>query len=186
ARTDRFSPNHVMAHPQLPALHLALDDTERRAHALAARAGQEVWMRAPGPDRWSPSECVQHLIATLDAIQPRVDEALAQATPPAAPVPGPFSPDLMGRLLIWTLEPPYRMRMKTGAAFVPADARPPAVDLSELVARHEEWRARMRRAVGHPIDRLRIPSPFAKGISYSIYSTFCIVPVHERRHLWQA
>lgn len=174
-----------MATPQLPALHRALDDTERRAHALAARAGHERWMRAPSPGRWSPSECVQHLVATIDAFLPLVDDALAQAPRPAEPVRGPFAPNLTGRLLLWTIEPPYRMRARTGAAFVPPAARRPDVDLAELVARHEQWRSRMRRADGYPLDTLRIPSPFLSWMTYSVYTAFCIVPVHERRHLWQ-
>lgn len=175
-----------MATPQLPELHQALDDTEHRAHALAARAGHDGWMRAPGPGRWSPSECVQHLVATLDAFIPLVDAALEQAPRTGVPVRGPFAPDLGARLLIWMLEPPYRMRSRTSERFVPPAARHPEEDLAEFVARHEQWRARMRRADGLPLDRLKVPSPFVRGMRYSLYSTFCIIPVHERRHLWQA
>lgn len=175
-----------MPHPQLPALHHALDDTERRAHALAVHAGHDGWMRRPAPERWSPSECLQHLVATLDAFLPLVDQALDDAPRPAAPVRGPFAPDLMGRMLLWVIEPPYRVRAKTGPSFVPPGARPPGADLEALVERHQAWHARMRRADGYPLDRLRIASPFMRGIRYSLYTTFCIVPTHERRHLWQA
>lgn len=175
-----------MPHPQLPALHAALDQTERIAHALAARAGHTHWMQRPSPTRWSPSECVQHLIASIDAFVPLVDEALRHAEKPAAPSAGPFDPDLLGRLLLWAIEPPYRLRVKTAAPFVPAAARTAGTDLADLVSRHAMWHARMRQANGYPLDRIRIPSPFVKRAGYSLYTTFCIVPCHERRHLWQA
>lgn len=175
-----------MAFPQLPALHHALDDTERHAHVLAARAGHDRWMQRPSAGRWSPSECVQHLIATIDAFVPLVDEALAHAERPATPDPGPYRPDLLGRVLLWAIEPPYRMRASTGARFVPAGARTADVDLAELVARHETWHACMRHAAGYRLDAIRIASPFVRRTRYSLYTTFCIVPSHERRHLWQA
>lgn len=175
-----------MAHPQLPALHHELDETERRAHTLAARAGRDRWMQSPGPGRWSPSECVQHLVATIDAFVPLVDEALTRAGQPATASAGPYRPDLIGRILLWTLEPPYRIRTRTGERFVPAAARSADVDLGHLVARHEAWRARMRRAKGHPLDAIHIASPFMRHVHYSLYTTFCLVPTHERRHLWQA
>lgn len=174
-----------MLHPQLPDLQVALDDTERRAHALAALAGHDRWMQAPAPGRWSPSQCVQHLVRTIDAFLPIVDDAFERAArPPAAPA-APYRPDLIGRLLLWMLEPPYRIRTATPAPFVPDEARPAAIDLAEFVARHEAWRRRLRRADGYPLETMRIASPFVRRTSYSLYSTFCIVPTHERRHLWQ-
>lgn len=175
-----------MAHPQLPTLHHALDDTERRAHALAARAGHDRWMQSPAPGRWSPSECVQHLVATIDAFVPLVDEALTRAERPTPPAVGPYRPDLMGRVLLWVIEPPYRIATKTSERFVPAAARTADLDLAELVARHEVWHARMRRANGYPLDAIHIASPFMRHVRYSLYTTFCLVPTHERRHLWQA
>lgn len=175
-----------MAYPQLAALHHALDDTERRAHALPARAGHDGWMHSPGPGRWSASECVQHLVASIDAFLPLVDEALARAERPASPAVGPYRPDLLGRVLLWVIEPPYRLKAKTSARFIPAAARTADVDLAELVGRHEAWHARMRRASGYRLDAIHLASPFVSRVRYSLYTTFCIVPTHERRHLWQA
>lgn len=175
-----------MAHPQLPALHHALDETERRAHVLAARAGHDRWMQRPAPARWSPSECVQHLVATIDAFVPLVDAALMRAERPMPPAVGPYHPDLMGRVLLWAMEPPYRIATKTGQRFVPVAARAPDQDLADLVARHEAWRARMRRASGYRLDAIRVASPFMRHVRYSLFTTFSLVPVHERRHLWQA
>jgi hypothetical protein len=44
----------------------------------------------------------------------------------------------------------------------------------------------MRNAAGYRLDAIRIASPFVRRTRYSLYTTFCIVPSHERRHLWQA
>jgi hypothetical protein len=44
----------------------------------------------------------------------------------------------------------------------------------------------LAEANGLAIDRLRIASPFARQIRYSVYSAFRLIAVHQRRHLWQA
>lgn len=178
---DRVS----LHHPQLLDIERQLDATARRAELLAARAGPDRWQARPLPTQWSPSECVQHLGTTIDAFLPLIDAALESADRPEAPVTRTFRPNLFGRVLLWVIEPPYRIRTKTGDAFVPPATRTSEVDLAELAERHRALRQRLVRADGHPLDRLTIVSPFDARVRYSLFTTFCIVPAHERRHLWQ-
>ena len=173
-------------HPQLTEILDQLDDTERRAQALAARAQGDAWMRRPSPTTWSPSDCVQHLVTSIDAFLPLVDEVLDTTPRPSPPDTRRYSAGWLGRILLWSIEPPYRMRVRTAARFVPGAPRSVDVDLAEFMTRHAEWRSRMARADGLPLDRLRIVSPFDRRVRYSLYTTFRIVPTHERRHLWQA
>lgn len=42
------------------------------------------------------------------------------------------------------------------------------------------------RSNGADVARLKIQSPFAEKLKYSMYSALRIIPVHQRRHLWQA
>ena len=176
----------TIRHPQLLAIDGELQATIRRARALADRAGPARWQRQPSPGQWAPSECVQHLIATIDAFLPLVDAALDAAPPREAPVIRRFAPGLLGRALLWVIEPPYRIRTKTSAAFVPPATRTPEVDLSELTHRHTALSARLARADGHFLDRLTIVSPFDARVRYSLFTAFRLLPTHERRHLWQA
>jgi hypothetical protein len=32
----------------------------------------------------------------------------------------------------------------------------------------------------------KVTSPFDSRVSYNVFSMFCILETHERRHLWQA
>ena len=49
-----------------------------------------------------------------------------------------------------------------------------------------ELLVRIDRAEGLPLEQLRIASPFNARLKYNLYSAFRLLPVHQRRHLWQA
>jgi hypothetical protein len=129
---------------------------------------------------------VQHLVLSVDAMLPRMEAALAGARARQQTGTGPFKPGLLGRLLIWGLEPPYRMKSKTGAAFVPRATRTPDEDVAALRHAHDRVRAALDQASGLALDRLSIASPFFERARYNVYAAFAVLPVHARRHLWQA
>lgn len=171
---------------QLRRIAAELDEVDARAVALATGCDEARWQaRAPGGG-WSPSECLEHLVLSVDAMLPRIDAALAQGDAQGMRAPGPFAPGLLGRLLLWSIEPPYRMKAKTGPAFVPAERRTPAEDVARLRNAHDRVRASLDRAQGLALDRLSIQSPFMERVRYNLYTAFALLPVHARRHLWQA
>jgi len=49
-----------------------------------------------------------------------------------------------------------------------------------------ELLVRIDRAQGLPLERLRVVSPFNARVKYNLYSALKLIPVHQRRHLWQA
>jgi hypothetical protein len=98
----------------------------------------------------------------------------------------PLRRDLLGWLLAKWLEPPYRMRSKTTAAFVPVWIEPMADVLERFDYLQGELLVRLDRAQGLPLERLRVVSPFNAKVKYNLYSAFRLIPVHQRRHLWQA
>lgn len=172
---------------QLAQVRAALDAADVRAAALAAACAPDAWSRRPADGGWSPSECVQHLVLSVDAMLARMDVAISDGQARAIVGPGPFSPGWLGRVLIWMLEPPYRrMRSKTGAAFVPPGAGDPVADVAALRAAHDRVRGSLDQASGLALDRLTVESPFDARARYNVYAAFAILPVHARRHLWQA
>lgn len=77
-------------------------------------------------------------------------------------------------------------RFRTPPSFVPAGELSRPVVVAEF-ERHLEAHARtLAAADGQPIDRGRVASPFAKGLSYDGFSAFVIVARHIHRHLAQA
>ena len=83
-------------------------------------------------------------------------------------------------------EPPYRIKMKTSAPFVPERVEPMADVLERFDYLQGELLVRLDRASGLALDKLRVVSPFNARVKYNLYSAFRLLPVHQRRHLWQA
>jgi hypothetical protein len=155
-----------------------------RARQLHARAGDK-WAQRPTANRWSAAECVEHLNLTAEAFLPRLKRAVEQARtlPPAS---GPYQIDWAARLLNWLLEPPARMKMPTGPAFVPSLAENAEVVLPRFEKLQTEVNALIVASEGLAVDKVKITSLFAENFKYSAYGAFCVIPTHERRHLWQA
>ena len=172
--------------PQLDRLRRELDDADARAAALAASCSTDEWRTRPPGGGWSPSECLQHLVLSVDAMLPRIDEALQEGVAQGLRSTGPFGPGLLGRLLLWSIEPPYRIRTRTAPSFIPPSARLPHEDLADLSRAHEEVRRAIDRARGVALNRVSMESPFDARVRYNIWTALAILPAHARRHLWQA
>ena len=170
--------------PQLTSIHSELDTATVRAKAVAERAGDERWARRPAPNSWSVGECIDHLNRSSEPYFALFEEALKDA-PRTSPTR--LRRDFFGWLLCVTLEPPVRMKTRTTARFVPT---PEIGSRREVMDRFEAFQHRVRefvtRSDGVDVARLRIQSPFAERLGYSMYSALRIIPVHQRRHLWQA
>jgi hypothetical protein len=153
---------------------------------MLADLPRELAGRRPDPTSWSVAECLAHLTLTTDAYVPAIREALADGRRQnLLSSRQSFRMELPARLLAWWLEPPYRLKSRTPAAFVPASSDPTEA-LPEFLQRQQRLFPLLAEANGLAIDRLRIASPFARQIRYSVYSAFRLIAVHQRRHLWQA
>ena len=168
---------------QLERIARQLAEADARLLRLAASCTDRAWTSRPPSGGWSPSECVQHLVLSVDALLPRVDAAMRDGRDGQVVGAGPFTAGLLGRVLLWAIEPPYRIRTRTGEAFEPAAARTPSDDVAALLARHAAAREQLVAAQDMALDRLTIVSPFAARVRYNLYVALALVPTHARRHL---
>jgi hypothetical protein len=171
---------------QLADLVDQIDRASSDAASLVGGLDADRLLARPGPAAWSVAENVAHLSLTTRAFLPLFDAALADVRARKLTSSGPFKLDLWGRFLKWTIEPPPRIRVKTTAPFQPVDVGPVAEALPTFLGLQDELRARVEGADGLAIDRVKVVSPFAKNVKYSLFSAFTIALAHERRHLWQA
>ena len=143
----------------------------------------------PPQGGWSAAECFLHLNLTSERFAPVLEQAVARARTQGRTGTGPFRLDVVGWLLCRSLEPPYRLRTRTPPAFVPNPDGASALK-ADVMSAFDTWQSRLsaiaRDGEGLALDRVRVVSPFAAGVRYSLYSALRIIPVHQRRHLWQA
>ena len=170
---------------QIEDIRQELQQAREWAHRVAGQAG-ERWGVRPAPERWSVAECLIHLNATSTAFLSRIREALSVAHRDGLRGREPYRRDFWGWALCRMLEPPARMKMKTPRSFQPSGTQPPDKVLADFDRLQDLILQCVQGSEGLPLGRLKIPSPFAKGLKYSLYSAYRVVPAHQRRHLWQA
>jgi hypothetical protein len=172
-----------------PELQQVIDDLEsarQRLDALAGRVAPDQWALRTDPARWSVAECVEHLNTTSRAFLPPLRQAVEAARRLGSPAPARYRRDVMGWLLWRMLPPPVRMRVRAPAAFVPGATAPREQMVAEFAGLQDQLVDTVRSADGLPITGVRIVSPFASNMRYSLYSALTIVAPHQHRHLWQA
>jgi hypothetical protein len=163
-----------------------LRDISTRVDKLFSELAPEQLTGRPEPGKWSIAEHVAHLTLTSKAYDPLFEEAFARARRENM-TGGDYSMELMPRLLKWYLEPPYRSRMKTPPAFVPAPEVGSVREvITEFLNHQEKLQVYFREASQWDLSRLKIKSPFAKQVQYNLFSAIQLILAHERRHVWAA
>jgi hypothetical protein len=164
-----------------------LNACEREAERLMAGLDDAAFAWRPAPDRWSIAECIVHLTLTLRLYLPPIDDALAAARERGLLRQGPYRHGLLGALMLRSMEPPPRMRLRIPTrAIEPSREIPLDEARAVYLASHDELRARFAAAEGVDLGRARLASPLASWLKLSVGHAFGIIVAHERRHLWQA
>ena len=152
------------------------------------------WRRCPSallhwraaPDSWSVAQCIEHLNVTARLYLPFLDEGIANAIRRGLYGPGPFRYNWIGRLVVFSQEPPPRFRTRAPAAFTPAAERPRKEIMAAFRAYQVQYIDRLRQANGIDLARARVRSPSPYWVRMPLGSGFAFAAAHERRHLWQA
>lgn len=188
----------------------------RQAGELTEGLDAEALNRRPSPERWSPLECVEHLNATARLYLPVLTDAIQEARESGmdaasrrGPRGGSDGRTLLGRLVVWSQEPPPRFRMKTFEQIAPeaggeeqasaaqagepaggADPMASALDadavLEEFEALHEELIVRINESGMLDRKKVKIRSTLDRRLKLSLEDWFWFLAAHARRHLWQA
>ncbi len=169
--------------PQLLDLVRQLDAASDRAKKLAEGLPEGSLMRRPWPDQWSIAENLRHLDLTSNAFLPVLEEAAARGRREGDHGQGPFRLDFWGLALKWYLEPPARWKSKATKPFEPSNT---AAALGAFLQSQARLRQRFEALKGLALDKIKVTSPFAKRVRYSVWSALNLILAHERRHLWQA
>lgn len=167
---------------QLACLFEQVQSTTNHAKRLVlVRSPEELTTRVR-QDSWSVTECLEHLALTTRAFLPPIVQIITKT--PRLTRSRSLRCDVLARVLIRTLEPPYRLRHKVLAHLAPQQNDFPAAWKAFLESQ-DELGGIIRSAVGLAIDTAKIQSPVCSRMSYSVYGALGILAVHQRRHLWQ-
>ena len=146
------------------------------------------WHARPGS--WSILDCLQHLNVGVTETLPAFDRSIAEgrAKGQLANGGGPFRYSWFARMMVGSMEPPpkFRMRAPRLIRVAPASSRRSAEVVPEFRRIRDQLAERVRQADGLDLARVRLISPINRLLRMPLGGYFNFILAHDRRHLWQA
>ena len=177
---------HLALAPAIEQLRRQFAQLSADADALVTPLSDHELSQQPPAGGWSVAQCIDHLNATAREYLPRLDEAIAEAIRRGLYGEGPFQYNWIGRLFVYSLEPPPRFRVKSPPPFQPIGSRSRQQIMAAFRAYQVQYIDRLRQANGLDLAGARVMSPAATWLRIPLGSGFAALAAHERRHLWQA
>jgi hypothetical protein len=174
-------------HPQLQAIVIELETACDRLRLLQSHVPGDVWDKQPAAGGWSVLQCIEHLNLTTEALLPTMRAARQQLVESGAVTSRrSYRFDVTGFLVWKAVAPTCRLKTRTAAAFVPAEARPGSRAFADFERLQADVQALVRACDGLPIDRVKVRSPFNGRVQFNLYAALRLIPQHQQRHLLQA
>jgi hypothetical protein len=171
---------------QLESLCRQFEAIRKDADDLVAALDDQQLRWRPAPGVWSMIDCFAHLnvVNRLD-LNPFFN-IIRKGKAGNVTAVGPFQWKAWERWFIYTVEPPFRMKVKAPKVYVP----PPDPEIKETLLEfqqiHNDLDYLLRDADGLDLRKLQVISPVSKWIKMSLGARFDLMAAHDRRHLWQA
>lgn len=151
----------------------------------AGLTGEQLGWR-PQAGKWSMAENLAHLNLTTQIFLPTLDRAIENARRNGLLASGPFELGLLGRLFVWYVEPPPKIKGPAPKLIKPI-LQGPAVDaLPQFLRSQESAMKRVDAAEGLDCTRVKFRSPLSSLVKMNLISFFTVMTAHQRRHLVQA
>ena len=170
----------------LPSLSRKLEsvtaDVEREFKDLSAE--QLNWK--PGAQEWSIGQCLDHLVMTNTQFFPNLDQIIKGEKKSTVWEKLPVLPKLFGRLIINGTNPENARKFKAPKAFAPASSSIEAKIVDKFIEHQGEVANRLKALDSVDARRVRVTSPIARFVTYSLLDACTILVYHERRHFEQA
>ena len=180
------TPGHLTLTPEIDAFRVEFERLSSDADVLVGPLNDEQFNWQPAPGSWSVAECIEHLNATARHYLTSLDEGIADAIRRGLYGAGPFAYNWIGRIVVGTMEPPARFKIKAPKTFHPGPQRSRHEIMAAFRAYQVQYIDRLRQANGLDLARARVSSPAVKWLRMSLGSGFALMAAHERRHIYQA
>ena len=140
----------------------------------------------PSPEEWSIGQCLHHLVTTNETYFPQLIAIISGTKKRSIWERLPFLPGFWGRMLVKSMTPEPKTKMKAPSVFRPSQSNITADIVSVFKTHNEELLSYFQSldAVDH--QKVIITSPAAYFVTYSLFNAIRILTNHEERHYQQA
>lgn len=170
-----------------------LNDLLSRAQTVAAEtqrdfahlsAQQINWQ--PGANEWSIGQCFEHLIKTNEELFQSFDEAVKDGRRSTIWESLPLLPAFWGREIIKRTRPEYAPKAKAPKLFKPASSGIDSRIIEKFMAHQGLLIEKLKASGGMNLEQIKVTSPIARFVTYSLLDAYKIMVFHEQRHFMQA
>ena len=155
------------------------------AQKLCAGLTQEQLTWRPQTGKWSIAENLVHLNLTTQIFLPSVDRTI-ETSDRNASVQGPFELGVLGRLFVWYVEPPPKIKAPAPKPIKPILQGRALDALPQFLRSQKAAVARVDAAEGLDCSRIKFRYPLSGLVKMNLITFFAVMTGHQRRHLAQA
>lgn len=164
---------------------------KRAARELVAGLSQEEFNRRSAEGSWSVAECLAHLIATGQAVIPKLERGIERGKAKGWYSDGPYRYGVLGNMFVsWSSDDilPPRKPLRAPKLYTPPPGpdRPIEATLAGFETLQDDYAKVVERADGLDLGRIKVSSPVTRLLRLSLGQWFRLLAGHQRRHLWQA
>ncbi len=160
-----------------------LEELIAEAELLAGSLTEAQMNWRPEAGRWSVGDCLQHLSMATRNFHGCIEKGVAEARREGWKNAGPARMGVMGRVVLWVMEPPVVFaKAKAPAEMVPVVRRKDVLD--DFRVAHRALIAALPEWMEWDVNKTRVESPLV--VKYPLGVVLQVIAAHGRRHLWQA
>lgn len=141
----------------------------------------------PAPNRWSIAQCLDHLSVSNKTYFPEFERMAKQIPFDNFWGKIPFLSGLFGKMLLKSIHPDSKPRLKAPSKFVPSKSNLPETVLTDFELTQQElinhYQA-LKSVSNH--ESLKMTSPASGFVTYFLKDCLNLLVLHEQRHLNQA
>lgn len=174
--------------PELDEIRSRILDARSECAELVDGITDEQFNAAPGENRWSMCQCIDHLVVSGEKLLERIDAAIEKAHRDGCYGRGPFRYGRGGEWIttVFSLDG-LRAGRKFPAprAYRPRTGRAVENALSDFQVLQDNLVERIEASSGLDLARVKITSPASRLLRLSLGQWFRVIAGHQERHLEQ-
>lgn len=175
--------------PSLLKVQLWQNEIDQVTNACISHFGgltpeQLNWM--PDEYTWSIAQNLAHVICLNQSYFPTFIQLKAENYTPPFLANVPFLPEFLGKMLLKTVQPTSKKKLKTAPLWEPNKTKVPLKILTTFQQHQKELKAHLHQMAALLPKRIILSSPAHKHIVYPLETAICILIAHEKRHLQKA
>ncbi len=164
-----------------------IEEIKTYAQNLVKDIGDADFNKQPQTGGWSVGECFEHMNILGRGYVKRLQKAVADGRKKGLTGSGKFKYGFFARKFISSMEPPYKLKLKTTKAMQTKDKNLSKEKvLADFLKIQDELLGILRDAQGLDFKKIKAPSMFFRFLKFNVGEWLASMASHERRHLWQA